>query len=103
MADTKINVTGLDPVDDVQAEDTLLLIRNADDGTTNKVAKRITASKFKGEDAYAVAVEKGYTGTYADWQLLVGEIATATDTLANISEVSIGFDSDTGEAVISVG
>lgn len=101
MADTKINVTGLTEVTDVQTEDTLLLIRKADDGT--REAKRILATNFKGEDAYAVAVEKGYTGTYADWQLLVGEIATAADTLANISEVSIGFDSETGEAVISVG
>lgn len=100
MADT-INVTGLTEVTDVQTDDTLLLIRKLTDGT--REAKRIVASNFHGEDAYAVAVEKGYTGTYADWQLLVGEIATAADTLANISEVNVDFDADSGEVVIKVG
>lgn len=100
MADT-INVTGLTEVTDVQTDDTLLLIRKLTDGT--REAKRIVASNFRGEDAYAVAVEKGYTGTYADWQLLVGEIATAADTLANISEVNVDFDADSGEVVIKVG
>lgn len=100
MADT-INVTGLTEVTDVQTDDTLLLIRKLTDGT--REAKRIVASNFRGEDAYAVAVEKGYTGTYADWQSLVGEIATAADTLANISEVNVDFDADAGEVVIKVG
>lgn len=101
MADTKINVSGLTEVTDVQSTDTLLLIRKASDGT--REAKRIDATNFKGEDAYAVAVEKGYTGTYADWQLLVSEIATAADTLANIAEVNVDFDADAGEVIISVG
>lgn len=101
MADTKINVVELDDVTSIEDDDTLLLIRKKTDGT--REAKRIDAGTFKGEDAYAVAVEKGYTGTYADWQLLVEEIVEASDTLANIAEVNVDFDADAGEIIVSVG
>lgn len=66
MADTKINVVELDDVTSIEDDDTLLLIRKKTDGT--REAKRIDAGTFKGEDAYAVAVGLGFSGSYKEWE-----------------------------------
>lgn len=98
---SEINVTALDAVDGVESGDTLLLIRSKADGT--REAKRITASLFAGEDAYEIAQQKGYGGTYGDWQQLVEDIVAAEGSLAKVEDINLSLDSATGELVISVG
>lgn len=101
MSDVKINITELEPVESVSQGDTLLIVRPGDGGT--HVARRVDATLFKGESAYTVAVENGFTGSYSDWERLVSDIVESSYKLALISDVDTSFDSDTGEIVVSVG
>lgn len=101
MAENIINVTGLDAVDDIQADDTLLLIRKSAAGA--REPKRIVASKFRGEDAYAIAKANGYAGSYSEWQALITDIADSADKLAKIDEIETDFNADSGEITITIG
>lgn len=101
MADTKINVAELEAVDSVKNGDTMLIITQNDSG--DNVARRVDATLFKGEDAYSVAVSKGYTGSYDEWKRLISTISESADELAKISDVDTSFDQDTGEVIVSVG
>ena len=84
-----IDVSALAEATGVEQTDTLLLIRQANGGTRDR--KRIAASRFRGEDAYKVALKQGFTGSYDDWVAHVDAVRTA----------GIDFDAATGEIVIS--
>lgn len=101
MADNVINITDLDVVDDIQADDTLLLVRKSAAGA--RVPRRIDASKFRGEDAYAIAKANGYAGSYSEWQALITDIADSADKLAKIDEIETDFNADSGEITITIG
>lgn len=84
-----IDVFGLRKADGVQDGDTLLLIRPNEDGTQQ--CYRVEGNDFRGSDAYEVAKKNGYTGTRAEWE----------EQIRRVSNVDIGFDSETGELVIT--
>lgn len=72
MEEEKIlNVTQLQVVDKIQAEDVILLIRDTGNG---KQCFQIKGSDFRGESAYEVALKQGFVGTYQDWTQHIKEI-----------------------------
>lgn len=65
MEEEKIlNVTQLQVVDKIQADDVILLIRDTGNG---KQCFQIKGSDFRGESAYEAALKQGFVGTYQDW------------------------------------
>lgn len=71
MEEEKIlNVTQLQVVDKIQAEDVILLIRDTGNG---KQCFQIKGFDFRGESAYEAALKQGFEGTYADWQAEIGK------------------------------
>lgn len=93
MADIQIkDVTTLEQVDRIKDGDTLLVVRQNEDGTQS--CYRTDGMQFKGddgEDAYSVAKKQGFTGSYSEW---VAQVAKA-------SSVGISYDGATGEIVIN--
>ena len=83
-----IDVTALEKADAVRSGDTLLLVRQNDDGT--QTALRVDGQDFRGEDAYAVAKAAGYTGSYEEW----------TQHVRDVAETDVSVDAATGEIVI---
>ena len=77
----KLNVTQLQVVDKIQAEDVLLLIRDTGNG---KQCFQIKGSDFRGESAYEAALSQGFEGTYQDWVQHIKEI-TEYDTKSLLS------------------
>lgn len=72
MEEEKIlNVTQLQVVDKIQAEDVILLIRDTGNG---KQCFQIKGSDFRGESAYEAALKQGFVGTYQDWTQHIKEI-----------------------------
>lgn len=88
MANT-VNVLSLEKIASMQSGDTLLLIRTADDGT--QTCYRILGSDFHGKDAYTIAVEKGYTGTVADFE----------NQCQTVADFSVDFNPDEGTIEIT--
>ena len=68
----KLNVTQLQVVDKIQAEDVLLLIRDTGNG---KQCFQIKGSDFRGKSAYEVAKDLGYEGTEEDWKVQTSKVA----------------------------
>lgn len=66
-----LNVTQLQVVDKIQAEDVILLIRDTGNG---KQCFQIKGSDFRGESAYEAALKQGFVGTYQDWTQHIKEI-----------------------------
>lgn len=72
MEEEKIlNVTQLQVVDKILAEDVILLIRDTGNG---KQCFQIKGSDFRGESAYEAALKQGFVGTYQDWTQHIKEI-----------------------------
>lgn len=72
MEEEKIlNVTQLQVVDKIQADDVILLIRDTGNG---KQCFQIKGSDFRGESAYEAALKQGFVGTYQDWTQHIKEI-----------------------------
>ena len=72
MEEEKIlNVTQLQVVDKIQAEDVILLIRDTGNG---KQCFQIKGFDFRGESAYEAALKQGFVGTYQDWTQHIKEI-----------------------------
>lgn len=66
-----LNVTQLQVVDKIQAEDVILLIRDTGNG---KQCFQIKGFDFRGESAYEAALSQGFVGTYQDWTQHIKEI-----------------------------
>lgn len=80
MAEETVNVTELPKAEALTNDDTLLLIRQTDEG---QECYQIKGKQFNGKSAYDMAVEQGFTGTYEQWQAELKkttEIANAVDT-----------------------
>lgn len=72
MAEETVNVTELPKAEALTNDDTLLLIRQTDEG---QECYQIKGKQFNGKSAYEVAVEQGFTGTYEQWQAKVQAIS----------------------------
>lgn len=79
----------MEKAEDVRSGDTLLLVRQNEDGT--QTCLRVEGRDFKGEDAYAVAKAAGYGGTYEEW----------TQHVRDVANTGVDVDAETGEIVIT--
>lgn len=86
-----IDVTALEEAARIEDGDTLLLIRQNEDGT--QTCMKFKGKEFKGEDAYEVAVKNDYKGNYEDWENHVTQVA----------KLDVGFDVNSGCLVIDTG
>ena len=97
MEEEKIlNVTQLQVVDKIQAEDVLLLIRDTGNG---KQCFQIKGSDFRGESAYEAALSQGFEGTYSEWVQQIKEV-TEYDTKTLLSFKGIAIN-DANKALTS--
>lgn len=97
MEEEKIlNVTQLQVVDKIQAEDVILLIRDTGNG---KQCFQIKGSDFRGESAYEAALKQGFEGTYSEWVQQIKEV-TEYDTKTLLSFKGIAFN-DANKALTS--
>lgn len=97
MEEEKIlNVTQLQVVDKIQAEDVILLIRDTGNG---KQCFQIKGSDFRGESAYEAALSQGFEGTYSEWVQQIKEV-TSYDTKSLLSFKGIAIN-DANKALTS--
>lgn len=90
MEDIQVkDVMSLDKAVTIEKGDTLLIVRQNDDGT--QTCLRTEGADFNGKSAYDVAREEGYTGTYDEW----------AEQIRKMSNTDVGFDAQSGEIVIT--
>ena len=90
-------VTALDKVERMLDDDVLLLIRQISDGSQK--CFKVRGYDFHGEDAYVIAKNHGFEGTYEDWQAAVNKVVDVQPLADNLTEVTKKAEKATADAI----
>ena len=90
-------VTSLEKVERMHDDDVLLLIRQMEDGSQK--CFKVRGYDFHGEDAYVIAKNHGFEGTYEDWQAAVNKVVDVQPLADNLTEVTKKAEKATADAI----